>query len=80
MDRFASSSQLVPLEVELAIVEHKARGTRFPVAAAAVNRVCVPPLAIWSLSVSEADLVTLLLDIENVGDQIGVRVGPGPLR
>jgi hypothetical protein len=79
MDRFASSSQLVPLEVELAIVEHKARGTRFPVADAAVNRVCVPTVAIWSLSVSEADLVTLLA-IENDGDQIGVRVGPGPLR
>ena len=36
--------------------------------------------AIWSRSVSKADLVTVLLDIENVGAQIGARgfpVAPG---
>jgi hypothetical protein len=36
-----------------------------------------PTAAIWSLSVSFVDLVTVVLDIENLGDQIGPRGGSG---
>ena len=51
---------------------HTQRGVR-----ARADRARVEPLAtgaIWSLCVSSADLVTHVLDIENVGDQIGASV------
>ena len=38
---------------------------------AAVDQVRPRPAAIWSLSVSDGDLVTVVLDIEKESDQIG---------